>query len=416
MKVIFENKKFRRLFLGRLITNAGDSLYLIGAMWLVYELTGSSFYTGLAGFLVQAPMSVQFLFGPLIDRLELRRVFVGTQLVQGILVLIIPIAAVTGRLSVWVILLVIPILSLLNQFVFPAQRATLPRIVESDELVSANSLLSTANQGTEMVFNAIAGIVLATVSATILFIADSITFGIAALLFSTVVIPQTDAENENEKSDTIDSYISDLKEGIHYLRGSVVLAIMLGAMVANFGIGAMMAVFPPFADSLGGSATYGLLMASLAGGTLTGSIAAPIFKRLPLGYLSIGGFLLSGVFLFVALWTGGLYVTLTLLFATFVPVGVFNIMFSTLMQNSVDEEFIGRISATVSSVTTVMLPIGNLLGGIGGETFTPVSVMYLLSGLLALLGVYYLLHPQIRSLPSVTEDMKEILGFGPSPS
>lgn len=414
MKVLRRNKKFRRLFLGRLITNAGDSLYLIGAMWLVYELTGSSFYTGLAGFLVQAPMSVQFLFGPLIDRWELRRVFVGTQLAQGILVLIIPIAAVTGRLSVWVILLVIPILSLLNQFVFPAQRATLPRIVESDELVSANSLLSTANQGTEMVFNAIAGIVLATVSATILFIADSITFGIAALLFSTVVIPQTDAENE--EPDTIDSYISDLKEGIHYLRGSVVLAIMLGAMVANFGIGAMMAVFPQFADSLGGSATYGLLMASLAGGTLTGSIAAPVFKRLPLGYLSIGGFLLSGVFLFVALLTGGLYVILTLLFATFVPIGVFNIMFSTLMQNSVDEEFIGRISATVSSVTTVMLPIGNLLGGIGGETFTPASVMYLLSGLLALLGVYYLLHPQIRSLPSVTEDMKEILGFGPSPS
>ena len=54
-------------------------------MWLVYVLTGSSFYTGLAGFLVQAPTSVQFLFGPLIHRWKLRRVFVGTQLVQAIL-------------------------------------------------------------------------------------------------------------------------------------------------------------------------------------------------------------------------------------------------------------------------------------------------------------------------------------------
>ena len=37
-------------FSGRLLTNLGDSLYFIITMWLVFDLTHSEFYTGLAGF------------------------------------------------------------------------------------------------------------------------------------------------------------------------------------------------------------------------------------------------------------------------------------------------------------------------------------------------------------------------------
>ncbi len=144
MSKLRSNVAFVRLFLGRLVTNAGDSLYFVGAMWLVYHLTGSSLYTGIAGFLVQLPTSVQFLFGPLVDRWRLRRVLVGTQLVQGVFVLVVPLAAATGHLSVWVVLAVMPVLSLVNQMVYPAQTAALPRIVDEEQLVRANSLFSTA--------------------------------------------------------------------------------------------------------------------------------------------------------------------------------------------------------------------------------------------------------------------------------
>jgi hypothetical protein len=64
----FGHRGFRRLFAGRVVTNVGDSLYFVAAMWLVYRLTGDPVYSGIAGFLTLAPAALQFLVGPLVDR------------------------------------------------------------------------------------------------------------------------------------------------------------------------------------------------------------------------------------------------------------------------------------------------------------------------------------------------------------
>lgn len=68
MTPLCHNQNFSLLFLGRLLTNIGDSLYYIAAMWLVYDLGGSAFYSGLAGFLTLFPELFSFLTGPILDR------------------------------------------------------------------------------------------------------------------------------------------------------------------------------------------------------------------------------------------------------------------------------------------------------------------------------------------------------------
>ncbi|MFC7188623.1 hypothetical protein ACFQL7_01320 [Halocatena marina] len=45
----FRTRQFRRLLVGRAVSILGDGLYSVAAMWLVYDLTGSTMYTGLAG-------------------------------------------------------------------------------------------------------------------------------------------------------------------------------------------------------------------------------------------------------------------------------------------------------------------------------------------------------------------------------
>lgn len=127
---LFRNWRFTRLFSGRIITNMADSIYYIAAMWLVYELGGSAFHTGLAGFLALLPQAIQFLAGPLVDRWSLRKTLFITQLVQGILIAIIPIAHQFNYLNVTTVLIIIPLISLLNQFAYPAQTAALPLILK----------------------------------------------------------------------------------------------------------------------------------------------------------------------------------------------------------------------------------------------------------------------------------------------
>ncbi len=198
MRSLFRNRTFRRLFLGRLITNAGDSAYAVAAMWLAFQLGGSSFYTGLAGFLTMLPQTLQFLAGPLVDRWQIRRILVGTQLAQAIFVLIIPVAYAMGWLTVWVVLVVMPVLSLLNQFVYPAEQAALPRVVEKDELVEANSAFSFAYQGVDFAFTALGGIVVAVMGAISLYVMDSVTFLAATAVFLGMKIPAAESQSNGD--------------------------------------------------------------------------------------------------------------------------------------------------------------------------------------------------------------------------
>ena len=139
---ILKNRNFLLLFIGRILTNIGDSLYAVAAMWLVYDLGGSTLYTGLAGLLSILPRIIQLLSGPMIDRVPIRGLLVYTQFIQALLLLIVPLAFYFDFLTVGLVLAITPILSTLNMWVYPAQMSALPKILEKKQLTQGNSLFS----------------------------------------------------------------------------------------------------------------------------------------------------------------------------------------------------------------------------------------------------------------------------------
>jgi MFS family permease len=448
MKTVLRNRNFARLFAGRLVTNIGDSVYFVAAMWLVWELTRNEFFTGLAGFLVLAPSGLQFLFGPLVDRWNLRRVLVGTQLIQALLVLSVPIAAATGHLSVWLVLTVMPALALLNQLVYPAQTAAIPRFVEKEELVAANSLFALAYQGVDAVFNALAGVLVVVVGAVALFTLDAVTFLVAAALFATLSVPRSDdtdgefgAESETlpetpiqgvrptpdggqvpdaavsdhggtvtpgpadaaapDQNGGVSGYLADLREGIMYLRGTFLIPMLLGSVVINFALGGTIAVLPSYGAHVGGVEGYGYLMAALAVGILLGSLAASSLAGLAFGRLSIVAFLLSGVAWLCAIAVGWLPATVTLFVVAFVPVGVTNVLIVSVIQAVVPETLLGRVTAVIGSASAVSTPFGALAGGAAASLVGPVAVITVAGVGFLLLAVYLASVPRLRQLPAV---------------
>ncbi|MCH7660075.1 MAG: MFS transporter [Euryarchaeota archaeon] len=410
MYPLFRNSAFLRLFSGRLVTNAGDSLYYIAAMWLVYDLSGSTFYTGLAGALTLTPRVFQFLVGPLVDRWSLRRILVRTQLVQGLLVLLIPLAAWTGVLSVGIILVVIPLLSALNQFVYPAQSAALPRIVEDENLVEANSAFSVAYQGADTAFTALGGILIALVGATALFVIDSLTFAIAALLFAGVRVPTVEGSSKTVESATQD-YFRKLSEGVSYLRGSVIVPILGASVVVNFTIGIAMAVLPAFADQRGGPETYGTLLAAVLGGLLLGALVASPLKKFGIGNLSVVGFAFGGICWLAAVSASSVRVTVLLFCLAWIPVGVTNVIFAAMAQTVVPDSLLGRVLSLTASASAAAQPVGSLLGGIAGETIGSVPIISVVGGGFLFLTGVWLVHPMLRGLPAIEEIDPEEYGL-----
>jgi len=400
---IWRNLDFVRLFVGRLVTNAGDSLYSIAMMWLVFDLTQSTFYTGLASSLLLLPHAIQFISGPLVDRWPLTRSLVWTQVIQGVVVLVLPLAAYAGHLSVGLILATIPVLALLNQFVYPAQAAALPRIVSEKQLTRGNSALSSVTQGLDMLFEAFGGLFIAVFGAVSLFIVDAGTFALATVVFLGMTIPP--AENAADDAGDVDvrGYLADLTTGVTALRGTLLAEILVTTAVSNFAVGVALATLPAFGSLRGGPEFYGLLLAALGGGRFLGAVAASRMDGVPYGALKLYGF--AGAAL---LWVGSVYAASPVLAAglfalAWIPAGMVGVLGSTLWQTVVPNHLLGRVSSVSSTVGGVPLPVGALAGGIVASTLGVVTTMALAAAGFGFSALYFAARPPLRNIPAVTD-------------
>ncbi|WP_100371924.1 MFS transporter [Bacillus sp. FJAT-45037] len=411
MKLFF-NRDFSCLFFGRVVTNIGDTMYAVAAMWLVAELGGSTFYTGLAGFLTIFPRLVQFLSGPVIDRVPIRLLLVSTQVVQSILLLIIPVAHYTGFLSVALVLIISPIITTFNMFVYPAQMAALPTFVEKKELTKANSLFTFAYQGIETGCNAIAGVLIVAVGAISVYLIDSVMFLIGAILFLMIQTPKKQKVQIKQERELLSThfkrYISDLSEGTKILFGKKIARLLLGVMTINFVGGATFVVLPAYSQYQGGAEVYGMLLMAQALGSLIGALLAPYLKleRFGMGKVYAIAFLLSGLLWGIAVFAPSMWLTVILYGVAWVPGGVTNILINTCLQKGIPERLLGRVFSAAFSLSGIAMPVGSLLGGLIGLY---IHSMYIISAsglIVALVGMFWLVDRTTQSLPKI-EDFNE---------
>ncbi|HEX7064136.1 MAG TPA: MFS transporter [Bacillales bacterium] len=416
MLALFKNADFVRLFFGRLITNAGDSLYAVAAMWLVYELGGNAFYTGLAGFLTMAPNALQFLAGPLVDRWSLRNTLVVTQILEFLLVLSIPVLFYLGWLSVTVVLVVMPVVAAIEQFAFPAQTAALPRILGKDDLVKGNSAFSFAYQGVDLAFNGLAGVLVALIGAVSLFLIDSVTFAAATLLFLSLKLPKRAGEPSEEEDKrpvrrAFGKYVADLKEGFQFVMGSIVAKFFIGSVAANFAFGAAMAVMPAYADWRGGAEYYGFMMAALSAGFLIGALLSSYVERFPMGKMEVVAFTLSTI-----LWVSSVLVpwnvaSIVLFGMATIPIGATEVLFSAVMQRIVPERLLARTFSVIVSISTCAMPLGSLAGGSLGAVFGSAVVFGAAASGILLVAVVWLVVSDLRRLPKANDIDPEKYGL-----
>ncbi len=420
---LWRNRSFRRFFLGQFVTNAGDSLYAVAIVWLIFELSGSTVLTGLANALLLLPYLLQIVAGPVVDRLSLKRVMVGTQIVQGLVVLAVPLAAFTDRLSVTLLVAIIPILSLVSLLFSPVQATVVPRIVPRDQLSRGNSALATVSLGLDMIFDALGGLFVAVFGATALFLLDSVTFALAGLLFASMTIPTvgpgaTDESDDSTESDDslrsiLETYATDLREGIAVLRGTLFVELVLVAAVFNFATGVTLGILPAFADRLGDAAVYGSLLAALGVGRLIGSALAPSLHDVPYGSLKAVASLVSAV-----LWIGSVVLpsvpaTVVLFGLAWVTAGADAVVTTTLNQRAFAPDLLGRISSIKGTAATATLPLGSLLGGFVAESIGVETTMLLAAGGFAFAGLYVAARRPLRQLPAVDGIDPAVLGVSP---
>ncbi|EJV71173.1 MFS transporter [Bacillus mycoides] len=412
---ILKNRNFLLLFLGRIFTNIGDSLYYVAAMWLVYELSGNPFYSGLAGFLTLLPSALQFLTGPFVDRWSIKNTLVITQVLQCILILIIPITHYFDLLTVQLLLIIMPIVAFIEQFAYPAQSKALPLLLNKTQLLKGNSLFSFAYQGIDLICTTLSGILVALLGAITLYVIDSFTFAITALLFISLKMPKQaeaniDFPSEDNTSFSVKQYFSELKEGFSIVFRSLMGVFLIGSVVANFSIGMTMAILPSFADSLGGVKLYGFFLAAISAGSLIGALFSSWVGKRNVGRVSIISFAAGAFFWFLSTVVPFQWLSIFLFGLAWIPIGATNILFATISQIVIPNQYLGRINSVMRSMGTIAMPFGSLIGGYTANVFSSQLIFALASIGILFISLVWLLHPKLRSLPKADEITADTFG------
>lgn len=402
---MIKNKDFYVLLLGRLITNFGDSLYAIASTLLVYKMSGSTIYSGLTLFLTSSTAIVQLLLSPILDKINMKKFLILSQFFQAVLILIIPFLYKFGKLSVYHIMIIMPLISLINQLVYPGQISLLPKILSEKELVTGNSLMTMAYQGSNAIFDTFAGVIISLCGFMTAFFADSISFIFTGILFCFLSKKLSHSQKKEEKSkeNLIKNHFKSLKDGLDLFRDSRIFALVFGIVFINFSATSISAVLPAFAQN---EIFYSLMLAGMGAGLLLGSLFAgfPKLKEISLGKLYIYGMMIVALaWIIFSNFQNNIKIGVFLYGLGWFVVGVVNVYAQTMVQIIVPSEKIGSAMGAMVGISTFMAPLGALFGGFLGEYLSSSKAIFIGSFIIFLVAIFWALNKNIRKLPSVNE-------------
>src|SRR5215204_1411294 len=190
---LLRNARFLRLWIGQGTSFVGDAVSMIALVVLVVEITGSASAVGGALVARLLPTIASPLAGVLADRFDRRIVLVGSDLARAVLVLGLVFARDLATIYVLVFLM-----GLARTVFNPTVRAAFPSVVGRGDLTRANALISGTFSVSASAGPTLAGLLVATVGIDAAFVLDALTYLVSAILLSTVPLPHSRRESEQE--------------------------------------------------------------------------------------------------------------------------------------------------------------------------------------------------------------------------
>ncbi|GGI43031.1 MFS transporter [Mammaliicoccus stepanovicii] len=382
---------------GRICSTIGDSIYELAIIWYIYYLTNNTIFTGLAVTLIAIPQILNFLFGPLIDRFNVKYLLSYTQLFQFILMTIIPISIMLDYESVYLVLTVVFILSFLENFQGTSEMSIVSKIISKNKIAKYNSTVNSMQQIISMVSSVLFSVVILYVTIRDIYLFNAFTFLLAFVLFNSIIYNSKNKNMKNLKS----NYIKELKDGWSYFRKSKLLLITFPLAFANLILSGVSAILPKYAEELGNSTYYGYLMFSISIGMLTGSLLSSFFMNIRFGKLIP----ILSIFIFV-FWISSTFVdnvlfSLVLFSVSLIPLGIMNISLLTFTQITTEEKFMSRVLSISDSLLFISIPLGAMLGGVIGELFAAHTVMIIGGTSFAIISIIYMLNANLKRVNSI---------------
>lgn len=267
-----QSRNFRLFWLAQIISTIGTSLQVIGEGYLVYDLTGSTFWLGAVGFISLIPVvPISLAGGVLIDRVPRRKLIMFTQFGLFLQALVFAFLALSGRIQLWHVLVLYFIFGALLAVDHPARRAFLVDIVERKDLANAVALNATIFNISSIIGFALGGVLIAAIGVGSTMLVNSFTYlvPIAALAAMRVADVVQDQEKRPFGIALSEGFVTLWKQPA--ILGVIALMAVVGGLAYPvFGL------MPAYAEEVMkvGSVGLGILLAAGAFGSVLGTFGS----------------------------------------------------------------------------------------------------------------------------------------------
>ncbi|KGG80474.1 hypothetical protein Y919_05900 [Caloranaerobacter azorensis H53214] len=413
---IFENRDFMLLVIGRIVSNIGNSLHNAAVAWYIMSLVGEKSAGTFMGIFGMCSLIPFIIFGPIsgvfVDKIDRKKIIVGTDFIRGGLILLLAILAYLDVLNLWILFIITAISAFFATFFNPAVSATIPNIVEEKDLNRANSLDGMSLQLSWIVGVAISGFLYYWIGILGIFILNGVSFIISGVSETFINIPpiktNKDDANKNEWS-----FWKEFKEGIIFLKGQKAIVILLGfAIIINFLFNPLFQIVFPKTVKFTLNLTArenGILGSVFPVGAIIGMFILSILPSREKYYMfMINGIIANGLIIilfgvpliflkFSLISSFGVYIIfLFLILILGVVNALVNVPLNTTFQKIVPDEFRGRFFGIVNTLSQGIVPLGlAVIGYISDKLAT--STIFMFSGaIILLLGIFMFFIPELR--------------------
>ena len=341
MLLIIRNPKFRLLWFSTIFNDLGMIMYIVVHGWLALEVTDSPFWVGAtAGMGGLGMMMFSIFSGVLADRLDRRKLIIGSQLIEVAMTFALAIIILSGRIQLWEVLAFAFLNGVLISIKIPSKMALTLHVAGRDRLLNATAANFTAMTVMGIVAPILGGAVISAFDIgwayVIIAVAYLVSAGILANLRGIVRVKKGPS-----------SPWDDLKKGVHYVFTTPVVRMLLLMVLVSEAFGWSHEVMLPVVarDVLNvGASGYGyLLAAGSAGGTVSTVIMSSLSEIRNKGRLlivSLSGF---GLFLMLFAASTSFQLSLVLLALAYAAVVTYETTLNTLLQTVVPDEMRGRV-------------------------------------------------------------------------
>jgi len=401
---VWRNARFRLYWTGQSISEVGDRVSELALpLVAVTILDASPLEVGALFAAIWTPNLVSLFVGTWVDRLpSKRRMLIIANLIQAAGIVCVPIAHVAGALSMPVLYGAAIIGGLGGVLFHTAYPPFFVHLVNREQYVEANSLLSTTRSASYIAGPPMAGALIRFLTAPVALVVDACSFLLSALMISRVTVDEHPAGIAHQET-----YRRRLKLGVNYLRRHPYLrATLTCSTTLNFFALMVQAVLVLYASRTLelGAGSIGLAFGiGATGGVVGAAIAGRLGRFLGTGRTIATGAILSAIpFALLPLAEGGPLLYRVGIIATAEFISGLGIMLYDINNNSVqtavtDDTMRSRVSGAYATVNYGIRPFGAFLGGWTAEHIGIPSTIVIASIAGALAFAWLLKSPVIRT-------------------